>query len=374
MHIFAFVKKEIVFFTAFAAAVISAFFVPPSAEYLHYIDTDTIFILFALMGVVGALRAMGIFDRLGIFLTQKFSSLRSLCTVLVLLCFFLSMLLTNDVALLTFVPFSLALLLPVTSGKITAYTVILQTMAANLGSMLTPLGNPQNLFLFQNMGTDIASFIMILLPYTLFSLVLIIISLLFIPSVKINLPQSQGVPVNGDLFKKILYGLLFVTCIFSVLRIVPKPLAALLVLAALIVFDRKVLRSVDYMLLLTFCAFFVFTGNIARINGIKEFLASCLTGNDFSFALAASQIISNVPAALLLFPFSSNTGELLTGVNIGGLGTLIASLASLISYKLYSRSDSSFTPLKYLLFFTVMNIIYLAALLGFRLFYNSYLL
>ena len=377
----AFVRKEIVFCIAAVCALISSFFVRPSIAYLGYIDWNTLFILFALMGVIGALRSCGVFDRIGTLLCHRFHTERGLCSVLVALCFFTSMLITNDVALLTFVPFSLAILGLVAPGWITMYTVILQTVAANLGSMLTPLGNPQNLFMFQQMKIGIFSFMGILLPYTIASGVFLAVALLFIPAKLVTVRKdrplqdttqkaSNSLPVaesKKTLVHEILYFLLFIVCLLSVVRLVPKFVSAILVFVALLITNRKVLFSVDYMLLLTFCAFFVFTGNIAAIPGIKSLLESAVASHEFAVALASSQVISNVPATLLLHSFASDARSLVIGVNVGGLGTLVASLASLISYKLYSaakkRLDIPSTG-KYMIVFTVCNIVMLALLIA----------
>ena len=403
--IFRFARKEAVFCIALCCAFASAFFVPPSPAYIAYIDIHTLCILFALMGVVAGLRSCGVFDRLGSILCRRLHTVRGLCAVLVALCFIAGMVITNDVALLTFVPFALALLIPVASGKTVMYAVILQTVAANTGSMLTPLGNPQNLFLFQQTGLHIFHFMALMLPYTLLCAVLLALSLLRIgrtviftapgkaistlpaqapaPQLESDKPEKTDIPRQKHGLvplrislrtRGIIYGALFVLCLLAVVRLIPKPAAALVVFIVLLAIDRKVLRSLDYMLLLTFCAFFVFTGNMANIPSVKEALESAVGGHEFPAAVLASQVISNVPATLLLYPFSCHAEELLMGVNAGGLGTLVASLASLISYKLYagalprhggaSRKDGLPSAGRYLLLFTVVNLVFLAALTG----------
>lgn len=372
-RICSFVRKEIVFCVAFLCAVVSAFFVPPSARYLDYIDWDTLFILFALMGVVAALRACGVFDSLARFLCGKVNSVRGLCTLLVMLCFFSSMLITNDVALLTFVPFSLALLGPSAGGGTVMLAVVLETIAANTGSMLTPVGNPQNLFLFSKLGGSVADFMRLILPYSAASLVLLFASMIFFPKKSLARHDdsvAQGFS-RGKIFREAVYATLFVLCLFSVAKIVPKPVSAVAVLFALIFFDRSVLISIDYMLLLTFAAFFVFTGNIASIQNVRDFLQNAVAGNEFVSGVAVSQVISNVPAALLLYPFADNAESLLIGVNVGGLGTLVASLASLISFKLYSASKEELglpSAARYLAIFTAANVLGIAALCAVRIF------
>ena len=360
-----FIKKEAVFCIAFICAVISAFFVPPSKEYLSYIDWNTLGILFALMGVVAGLRKCGVFSALGTVLCRMVHTTRGLCTVLVALCFFCSMLITNDVALLTFIPFTIALLTTTAPAWVIMYTVVLQTIAANTGSMLTPVGNPQNLFLFSVMKENIFHFLGTMLPYTLESAILLAIGMLVIPNTKLpthlkQMPLARHEEESKRKLHIAIYAGLFILSLLSVIHIIPKIAVAAAVLIVLFIIDRQVLKSIDYMLLLTFTAFFIFTGNIANISRIKNFLETAVQGKEFFAGVIASQVISNVPATLLLYPFSSNARELLIGVNAGGLGTLIASLASLISYKIYSRSVNADST-KYMLVFTAANVIGLAA-------------
>ena len=312
-RLIAFIKKEIVFCIALLCAVVSAFFVPPSKAYFSYIDWNTLLILFALMGVIAAFRSCGLFDRLGNILCARFHSVRSLSAILVALCFFTSMFITNDVALLTFVPFTIALLAPVTTGNVVMYTVILQTIAANCGSMLTPLGNPQNLFLFQQMGVDLKTFILVPLPFTLISALVLTLALLLVPKQTVQV-ASVLKSTESSKVKEIVYALLFILCLLSVLRLLPKYVSALAVLCVLLIVNRKALLHIDYMLLLTFCAFFIFTGNIGSEPNIKQMLTSVVSGHEFIAAVASSQVISNVPATLLLYPFAQNTQSLFPSV------------------------------------------------------------
>ena len=386
-RILSFIRREIVFCIAAACALISAFFVPPSRAYISYIDWDTLFILFALMSVIAALRDCGVFDMMAYVLCGHIHKSRILCAVLIMLCFFTSMLITNDVALLTFVPFSLALLGTATSGSVVMLTVVLETVAANTGSMLTPLGNPQNLFLFSKMGISLGHFMFIILIYSAISFALLFISLRFIPDMHLSV-AGVFVPedVNASVKEKgtggqkvrlpkhtheVIYAALFVLCLLCVLRIVPKWIAAAAVFTVLVILNRNVLKSVDYMLLLTFSAFFIFTGNIAEIPSIRIFLEEAVSGHELIVSVLCSQVISNVPATLLLYPFAKDTQSLLVGVNVGGLGTLVASLASLISFKLYSGARKKI-PLpsagRYMAVFTLANLLFLIILGGTALF------
>ncbi|MCR5763405.1 MAG: anion permease [Treponema sp.] len=381
-YILSFIRSETVFCIATMCAIASAFFVHPSLNYISYIDWNTLFILFALMSVIAALRDCGVFDRMAYVLCGHIHKSRILCTVLIMLSFFSSMLITNDVALLTFVPFSLAILGTSTNGKTVLLTVILETIAANTGSMLTPLGNPQNLFLFSKMEAGIGQFMMMIMLYSAISFILLFLSIRLIPGMHLSVsgtaaqtdftsakekPKENLLKLSGTA-QELIYTALFILCLLCVLRIIPKWIAAASAFTVLMIINRKILKSVDYMLLLTFAAFFIFTGNIASIPSIKGFLENAVSGHEFEVSVLCSQVISNVPATLLLYPFAKDTQSLLIGVNVGGLGTLVASLASLISFKLYS-SASKKIPLPssrmYLTVFTVLNLIFLAILSGF---------
>lgn len=356
--IFSWCKKEIVFCITFLFALVSMFFVKPDAKYISYIDFGTLLTLFSLMAVVSGWRRTGLFDALGKTVCRKVHSQRGLCLTLVMLCFFTSMIITNDVALLTFVPFAIVLLSK-SNTFLLLYTVVLQTLAANLGSMITPIGNPQNIFLFSKMSVGTVPFMKILFPYTSLSFMLLIFSTLIIKNEKMRIEQqeTESTSCTG---KNILYTALFILCLLSVADVVPKWAAAILVALCVLVSDRKIFCNIDFMLLLTFTAFFIFTGNIARLESVDSFLKRITGGNEFTVGLAFSQLISNVPATLLLHPFAQSTKELLLGVDIGGLGTPVASLASLISLKLYTQEKGGTG--KFLAVFTLMNIIFLAAL------------
>ena len=359
-----FLKKRAVFCAAMLCAVVSCLFVPPSREYLSYIDWNTLSLLFALMTAVAGLERCDVFRFLAVRLCAVVHTARSLSFVLVFLCFFTSMLITNDVALLAFVPFALMLLgtqekLP---RKFIGYVVALQTVAANTGSMLTPMGNPQNLFLFNKMGISLGSFVAVLFPYTLMCGIMLALGLFFVPNMRLSALGSPNAKTHPSSWRKILYALLFVFCLLSVLKLIPKPLLALIVFVAVLAFDRRTLLHTDYFLIATFVAFFVFSGNIAAIPAVRSFLERSVQGHELFSGLLASQVISNVPATLLLYPFVESAKNLLLGVNIGGLGTLVASLASLISFTIYTKTEKRGGS--YLALFTVVNILFMAVLLG----------
>jgi len=360
-----FVRREPVLLIAALAALVSCFFVPPDRGYLSYLDFRTLALLYALMTVVAGLRGAGLFSHLAHVLCEKAANVRLIGLILVLLCFFSAMLITNDVALLTFVPFAVVVLgLADRKGDLIRI-VVLQTVAANLGSMLTPVGNPQNLFLYSFYDLAFSDFIRITLPIWGLSLALLVLSCLTLSAapLQIYLGEEPGM----DKRALALYLALFVVCLLVVLRVFDWPVMLLIVVAVLLIFDRKMLLKADFLLLLTFVAFFIFSGNLARVGAVDRLLRSLLTGREYLVSVLASQVISNVPAALLLSGFTGEAKELLLGVNVGGLGTPIASLASLISMKLYAHSEHAHTG-RYLAEFTAVNVLFLLLLSAVHLF------
>ena len=365
--IFEFIKQETVLIIACVLALISTFFVTPDKQYFEYIDFRTLGILFSLMALMAGFQNMGVFEDISRKLLNKVQSIRQLVVTLALLCFFFSMIITNDVALITFVPFTFVLvnmlgqeaekkwLIPVT---------ILQTIAANLGSMLTPIGNPQNLYLYGKSGMAFGEFIFLILPYVSLSFLMLLVSSFIIGTIgnkkiSVNLTQNNK---EKSTYKVMMYVILFCICILSVLRVIGVGIAFAVTLCAIIIFDRKVLRKVDYSLLLTFVGFFIFIGNMGRIPMFSSLLQKYISGNEVIISVLASQCVSNVPTALLLSNFTSDLPALMIGTNIGGLGTLIASMASLISYKFIAQKKNISTG-KYVLYFSIVNIIFLVTLM-----------
>ena len=369
-----FIKQETVLVVAVLLAALSALFVIPSKEYLSYIDWRVLGILLSLMIIMSGLKKTGLFDTIGSRLLEKTKNTRQLALMLVFLCFFLSMLITNDVALFTFVPFAMIILKKCRQEKMLIPVLVLQTIAANLGSMLTPIGNPQNLYLYNLSGMGMGEFISTMLPYTLVSGALLFAAV-FICCKKEPITEVLPEPERGqderqpvsetekirNAVKNVVYLTLFVLSLFVVVRVISFEIVLLLVLLIAFYMDRKVLKQVDYYLLLTFVAFFIFTGNMGNITIIRDTLQQLLTGRELGIGIIASQAISNVPTALLLSGFTTNYRSLLIGVNIGGLGTLIASMASLISYKLFAKEYNDRKG-SYFSWFTVANVIFLIIL------------
>ncbi len=352
-----FIKSEPVLIISFLLALASAFVVTPSSEYLSYIDFRTLALLFCLMAVMSGLSALGVFRMLAGKLLAGVGSVRSLSIVLCLLCFFSAMVITNDVALITFVPFTLeALRLSGKKDKLIPIAV-LETVAANLGSMLTPIGNPQNLYLFSFFEMSIADFLSAVWPYTALSLEVTVIFALFTGKEKIE--KSETVKESIAPGPMIVYGVLFALSLLTVFKVIPYPVTLAITVAALLIFDRHTVLKVDYSLLATFVFLFIFIGNLGAIPPVSNFLGGIVKGNEVLSGVVASQVFSNVPAALLLSGFTDNAKGLLTGVNLGGLGTLIASMASLISFKFVAKEKVGTG--KYLLWFTAVNLIFLGA-------------
>ncbi len=360
-------RRESVCVLSVAAAVISCFFVAPDSGYIDYFDFRTLALLYALMAVVAGLSRAGLFTRLARLLCVKARSVRAAAIISVFLCFFCSMLITNDVALLTFVPFTAALFELAGARGWLLRTVVLQTVAANLGSMLTPVGNPQNLYLYSYYGYSFVGFLKETFAVWLISGALLLTACFMLPKKKLESPTAPREPLD---FRAIaLYFALFFVCMLTVTRVLPWQIMLAVILAVLLVFDRRAVLRADFILLLTFAAFFVFSGNLSRIPAVSGALGALMEKQAFFTALGASQVISNVPAALLLSPFTENGGALLLGVNIGGLGTPVASLASLIGIKLYGRQVGA-RPLRFILEFEVLNILMLGLLILFYKLFN----
>ena len=357
---FEFIKKETVLSAAFVLAIISAFLVPPNADYITYIDWNTLALLFSLMAVMKGFQKAGVFVYLANLLLKKTDTSRKMMYVLVFLPFIFSMVITNDVSLITFVPFAVVVLKLAKQEKLIIPLVIMQTLAANLGSMLTPMGNPQNLYLYAKSGLGFTGLLGLMLPYVLLSAISLVVLVFFTKSSPIP-PVSVDAKLSG--IKPIFYSSIgLIICLFGIFKIVPPLAIAALTAVFLIIFDRKLLTEIDYSLLGTFVFFFIFVGNIGAQEDFKNIIAALLSDNTEIVAVLASQIISNVPAALLLSGFTDQWNALIIGCNIGGLGTLIASMASLISYKIVAKEYPELRK-EYLVKFTLYNILLLVILL-----------
>lgn len=400
------VRKDPVLVVAIVLAIISCAAVPPDAAYAEYVDLRTIGMLFSLMTIMAGLSRLGVFRIACRHLLSAVRGPRRLALALTFLAFFSSMLITNDVALVTFAPFALLALRTLDSPRHACFTVVMMTIAANLGSMLTPIGNPQNLYLYSTSHMALTDFLLLMLPYAAAALVLLVGAIAFfgrIPehakekaarSVDAGNPASSSEDGSADSpatcgeadnaasatdanetpqlasdaddpapspLRALPWAALFVLALLSVAHILPYQAIVAVTIVVALAADRRALLHVDYALLFTFIAFFVFVGNVGRIEMVSAALAQLIDGHELAVAVIASQVLSNVPAAILLSGFTSNFAALIVGTNLGGLGTLIASMASLISYKqvalVLPREKG-----RYFVLFTVWNIAFLAVL------------
>lgn len=358
-----FLAKETVLCVAALCAAITMFFVPPDREYLHYIDFRVLCLLLCLMAVVAGMKAAGVFKWLTYQILRRIHSGRILSVTLVLLPFFCSMFVTNDVALIIFIPFTLMLLEQLGCSHCVIPVTVFQTIAANLGSMATPVGNPQNLYLYAFYQIGIGDFFSVTLPLTAVSFLMLTAASIPLMPKKLPAQELDAAEITGA--KQLLVYLgLFVLCLLTVFRVIPYLLTTAITVFALFLTERKLLKEIDYMLLLTFVCFFTVSENLGRIDWVRNGLQQLLQADTLLTAVGTSQIISNVPAAVVLSGFTDQWRQMLAGVNIGGLGTPIASLASLITIKFYMRWPGA-NVMRFLGFFTVVNVLALVILLLF---------
>ena len=352
-------KDNIVLIIAIIAAVITSFIVPPDAKYSEYFDFKTLSCLFCVLAVVCALRNIRFFYTLAKAIVRKFRNIKIAILALVYITFIGSMLIANDMALITFLPLGYFILHSTKKEKHLAFAFIMQNIAANLGGMLTPFGNPQNLYLYSKFNISDGEFISIMFPPFILSILLITACcLIFVKSEPLEIEEkAASLPVG----RVIIYLILFAISIIIVFNIIPYWIGLIIIPIALLFLDRRALLQVDYGLLFTFVFFFIFAGNMGRIDAVRDFFSYLLNVNTLIFSAMSCQFISNVPSAILLSQFTDNYRDLLLGVNIGGAGTLIASLASLITFKEYSKQDPKHT-LGYVVKFTLFNFAFLIIL------------
>ncbi len=347
-----FVKKNAVFLIALSVALVTCIFVPPDGEYLTYFDIKTIGCLYATLAVVCALRNIRFFRILSSKIVSVFKTARSAILALVYITFIGSMLIANDMALITFLPLGYYVLKSTDNRRYMAFTFIMQNIAANLGGMLTPFGNPQNLYLYSYFNISTIEFMSIMLLPFLIAIFLITVCCLFVDKETLEIKNAEQTPLDKK--KTVIYCILFCLSIAMVFGMVSVWGGVLVVTLGLVIMDRKAILQVDYGLLLTFCAFFVFSGNMARIPAVSSFLGGLIEKNTLLYGFVSCQFISNVPSAVLLSRFTQNYPALLVAVNIGGAGTLIASLASLITFREFIRHEQGMAK-RYIKLFTVYN-------------------
>ena len=346
-----FIKKNVVMVIAFFAAFITCFFVPVDKEYISYFDFKTLTCLFCVLSVVCALKNIRFFYLIARKTVQYFKTTRMSILVIVYITFIGSMLIANDMALLTFLPLGYFVLATTHKEQYMAFTFIMQNIAANLGGMLTPFGNPQNLYLYTKFNIPSGEFMSIMAPPFILAIVIITICCLCVKSEPLVIEEEK---VELPKWSTAVYLLLFLFSIAIVFRTIPYWTGLIIIPVSLFFLDKKALKMVDYPLLLTFVFFFVFAGNMARIDAVREFLGGLLEKNTLIYSVLSCQFISNVPSAILLSQFTTNYHDLLWGVNIGGAGTLIASLASLITFREYIKHNPGVT-MQYIGLFSAVN-------------------
>ncbi len=364
MQLVSFIKKNAVMFVALVAALFTSTLIKPDAEYLWYFDFKTLTCLFCVLAVVCALKDINFFYILAHRIVEHFKTARLAVLVLVYITFIGSMLIANDMALLTFLPLGYIVLTSTGKQKYMAFTFIMQNIAANLGGMLTPFGNPQNLYLYTKFNIPTGEFMAIMaLPFCFAVLLITVCCLIFVKNEVLVIEDSE---VRLPKRRTAIYLLLFLLSILIVFRGRDYKVGLVIIFAALIFLDRHALACVDYPLLLTFVFFFVFAGNMARIEVVREFFDMLLEKNTLLFSILSCQFISNVPSAILLSQFTDNYRELLLGVNIGGVGTLISSLASLITFREYSKHNRKKAHI-YIYRFSAYNFAFLFILTAFMI-------
>ena len=363
-----FVKKNAVVCIAFVSAVVTSVIVPPDSEYAGYFDYKTLTCLFCVLAVVCALKNINFFYMLARKVVQLFKTARMSVLALVYITFIGSMLIANDMALLTFLPLGYLVLSTTGKQKYMAFTFIMQNIAANLGGMLTPFGNPQNLYLYTKYEIPNLEFMGIMAPpFVLSVAVITVCCLVFVKSEPLSITDEK-ITLNPK--RTVLYLLLFALSIAIVFRGIPYIIGLVVIPAVLMIVDRKALKSVDYGLLFTFVFFFIFAGNMARIDEVRDLFSSLLNKSTLLFSVLSCQCISNVPSAILLSQFTDNYPDLLVGVNIGGVGTLISSLASLITFREYTKHNPGKTAY-YIGVFSAFNFSFLIILTGFMFLLKS---
>ena len=357
-----FLKTNAVMLIAATAAIITSVIVPPDEKYLDYFDFRTLTCLFTVLAVVCALKNVRFFYTVAEWIVKRTGNARMSALALVYITFIGSMLIANDMALLTFLPLGYFVLVSAKQERYMAVVFILQNIAANLGGMLTPFGNPQNLYLYSKFNIPDGEFILIMLPLFLVAIALITACVfIFIKPEPIELSGSvKRLPIP----RVALYLCLFALAILCVFRTVPYVAALIIIPPVIFLADRTALLKVDYGLLLTFVFFFIFSGNMARIDAVREVFSLLLEKSTLAVSALSCQVISNVPSAILLSQFTDNYHELLMGVNIGGCGTLISSLASLITFREYCEHNPGKAG-KYIAIFSAFNLAFLAVMLGF---------
>ena len=369
MSILSYAKKNVDLTAAFLLALVTTLFVPWSPTSMaHSVNGSLLALLFCLMAIVAGLRKGGLFTSGLRFFFKGNTSTRQMGRFFIFACFFTSMAITNDVSLIIFVPLAISFFKEAHGLREVIPVLTWQTIAANLGSMLTPIGNPQNLFIYAHYELPLSAFLTITGPVVLLSGLCLYGATFTIHDRPMEISAMKE--TSSSPMKLGLLLLAFGLCILNVLRVLPISYLLLVIVPFLFFLDRSLFREVDYKLLLLFFFLFLLVGNITRIPGLQEKATTLLAGHEFWIFLLLSQCISNVPATVMLSPYTDNYTALLLGVNIGGLGTLIASMASMISFKAYLSMRFHWAK-AYVMYFTAANLLLLVVLVLFQFAVNG---
>lgn len=363
-------RKDPVMMSALVAAVVSVFIVPPSKAYLHYINFCVIGLLFSLMVVVAGFKRAGALDILANKVLRTVENARQLAFVLIGLCFFSSMFITNDVALITFVPLTIIIISKTGNTRLLIFVIVMQNLAANMGSILTPFGSPQNLYVFTKYDMTNAEFMKLMSVPFIISAIYIFILTMKVKNVDFTVTEGINEKVKKSR-KFFIWLALFMMALMSVLRLIPSWTVVVLCIAAALMLERKIFIDINYNLLLTFVFLFIFTGNIASIPEVHDFLYEYIEQRTFLLSLLLSQFVSNVPSTMLLAKFTDDYRALLIGADIAGLGTLIGSIASIISFQLYAETEGAEKG-RFLKVFTLVNLVLLAIMIPVMMLYLKY--
>lgn len=333
--VFDFLKTNVIFVVAIIAAVVSCFFVPIDKEYLNYFDLDTLACITLLLLIITGLSNIQFFQIIAKWLVKKFKNTRSIIMCLIFITYVSALVNANDMSLLTFLPLAYVVLKYTNNLRYVAFTFIMQNIASNLGGMITPIGNPQNLYIFSYYNMNILEFFKIMAIPTAIALVLIIIVCFFVKKEPLEYHSDEVTKFSTH--KAIIYGLLFLLTILVVLGVIPWWITTIIVVITMLICDWKTFLKIDYTIPLTFVAFFIFSGNLARIPAVINLIGTFISDHTFITAYISCQFISNVPTAVLLSKFTGNYAHLLVSVNVASLGIIFSSLSGIISLKEYIK-------------------------------------
>ncbi len=356
-----FLKKELMLVVSLAAAVVSLFITPPSVELLKGIDWRTLGILLMMLCVLEGFKKENVLKPI-VDLSSKLKRMSTLSLFLVFGVFFTSMFVTNDVSLIIFVPITILIFRRGNKEKYILPVITMENIAAIRGSMLMPFGSPQNIFLFGQADVSAAHFMLHMLPLSALSAVLLVVFVLFLyrknPKEEIELANNNE-PLNRETApRRVAYIIAFAGVVFTVVsRTEYWYIILIAVIFAVAVTDIRIFKQVDYVLLLTFLCFFVFSSSVASNEKIASFLSEAVAGREYWWSIGLSQLISNVPSTIVLYPFSKNFAGLIYGADTAGLCSLIGSLASVINYRIYIREYPG-KGLKFIGVFTLISWIF----------------